>query len=96
MNKYFLAFTAIAGLSLTSCSSDDDSLELSPCDNCFVEFEVPDSYVFTRNGVSTVSFDGQTTRIKMGQELLSNFNIPTNTLEDLNGMFAHVEGDIDF
>ena len=96
MNKYFLAFTAIAGLTFTACSSDDDSLELSPCDNCFVEFEVPDSYVFTRNGVSTVSFDGQTTRIKMGQELLSNFNIPTNTLDDLSGMFAHVEGDIDF
>lgn len=96
MNKYFLAFTAIAGLTFTSCSSDDDSLELSPCDNCTIEFEVPDSYTFTRDGSSTVSFDGQTTRIKMGQELLSNFNVPTNSVDDLNGMFAHVEGDSDF
>jgi len=96
MNKYFLTFTAIAGLTFTSCSSDDDSLELSPCDNCTIEFEVPDSYAFTRDGSSTVSFDGQTTRIKMGQELLSNFNVPTNSVDDLNGMFAHVEGDSDF
>ncbi|MDF4221704.1 DUF4856 domain-containing protein [Maribacter sp. M208] len=96
MNKYFLAITAVVGLTFASCSSDDDGLELSPCDNCFVEFDVPDSYEFTRNGVSTVNFGGQTTRIKMGQELLSNFNIPTNTVEDLNGMFAHVEGEIDF
>ncbi|MEP2240059.1 MAG: DUF4856 domain-containing protein, partial [Maribacter sp.] len=85
MNKFFLAITAVAGLAFTSCSSDDDSLELSPCDNCFVDFEVPDSYVFTRNGASTVSFDGQTTRIKMGQELLSNFNIQTKTFDELNG-----------
>ncbi|MEP2278455.1 DUF4856 domain-containing protein [Maribacter sp.] len=96
MNKFFLAITAVAGLAFTSCSSDDDSLELSPCDNCFVDFEVPDSYVFTRNGASTVSFDGQTTRIKMGQELLSNFNIQTKTFDELNGMFAHIEGEVDF
>ncbi|MDF4202394.1 DUF4856 domain-containing protein [Maribacter sp. SA7] len=96
MNKFFLAIIAVAGLAFTSCSSEDDSLELSPCDNCFVDFEVPDSYVFTRNGASTVSFDGQTTRIKMGQELLSNFNIQTKTFDELNGMFAHIEGEVDF
>ena len=96
MNKYFLALTAVAGLTFTSCSSDDDSLELSPCDSCEVDFDVPESYVFTRSEASTVSFGGQTTRIKMGQELLSNFNTPTNTIDDLNGMFAHVEGNIDF
>lgn len=96
MNKYLLALTAVAGLAITSCSSEDDNLELSPCDNCTIDFEVPDSYTFTRDGSSTVSFDGQTTRIKMGQELLSNFNVPTNTVDDLNGMFAHVEGDSDF
>lgn len=96
MNKYFLALTAVASLTFTSCSSDDDSLDLSPCDSCEVEFNVPDSYVFTRSEASTVSFGGQTTRIKMGQELLSNFNTPTNTIDDLDGMFAHIEGDIDF
>ncbi len=96
MNKYLLALTAVAGLAITSCSSEDDNLDLSPCDNCTIDFEVPDSYTFTREGSSTVSFDGQTTRIKMGQELLSNFNVPTNTVDDLNGMFAHVEGDSNF
>ncbi|WP_396635155.1 DUF4856 domain-containing protein [Maribacter sp. R86514] len=96
MNKYLLALTAVAGLAITSCSSEDDNLDLSPCDNCTIDFEVPDSYTFTRDGSSTVSFDGQTTRIKMGQELLSNFNVPTNTVDDLNGMFAHVEGDSNF
>ena len=66
------------------------------CTPCETGIENPTNYVFTRNGENTVSFDGQTTRIKMGQELLGTFNDPSNTLDVLNGMFAHVEGEMDF
>jgi hypothetical protein len=66
------------------------------CTPCETGIETPATYVFTRNGENTVSFDGQTTRIKMGQELLGAFNVPTNTIDVLTGMFAHVEGELDF
>ena len=114
MKSYFIALTAVTGLLVASCSSEDDGLELSTCGDgimngneigvdcggtcepCESTFEVPDTYVFTREGASTVSFNGQTTRLKMGQELLANFNTPTNTLDELTGMFAHIEGELDF
>ncbi|WP_405410025.1 DUF4856 domain-containing protein [Maribacter sp. Asnod1-A12] len=96
MNKYLLAFTAISGLIFTSCSSDDDSLELSTCDSCEVDFEVPEAYVFTRSEASTVSFDGQTTRLKMGDEILSAFTDITSTSDDILSMYAHEEGADDF
>lgn len=66
------------------------------CEPCENGIDTPDSYTFTRDDANTVSFGGQTTRLKMGQELLADFNTPTNTIDDLVGMFAHVEGDIDF
>ena len=75
----------------TACSSDDDNTDFegSTINN-------PATYSFERNGESTISYDGQTTRIKMGQELLGEFNDNTNTFDKLNAMFAHVEGALDF
>jgi len=47
------------------------------------EIEVPATYEFERNGESTVSFSGQTTRIKMSDELFSAMLDFDNTTEEL-------------
>ena len=91
MKKLIFAFTVFAGLVLTSCESDDNT-----DDEIIETIENPANYSFERNGSSTVDFNGQTTRIKMGQELLSVFNDPTNTADKLNAMFDHMEGEADF
>jgi len=47
------------------------------------DIEVPATYEFERNGESTVAFSGQTTRIKMGDELFSAMLDFDNSTEEL-------------
>ena len=68
----------------------------SNCGPCETGVENPDSYSFERNGESTVSFSGQTTRLLMGDEILGAFSDVTATVEQIQAMFAHQEGEIDF
>lgn len=89
MTKSILGLLVIAGL-FSSCSNDDDNNPTLP------QLETPESYSFERNGESSVSFDGQTTRILMAEELLSGLTDNTKTEAQLDGMFAHVEGVNDF
>ncbi len=90
MKKTLLTLSAISSLLFVSCSSDDnDGGEEILIDN-------PASYTFERNGSSTVSYSGQTTRILMGEEFLDALTETSNTEADLDGMFAHVEGESDF
>ena len=85
MKKLFFSAMIFGGLSLVSCSSDD---EVTTPDNN--EIEVPANYTFERNNNSTVSFSGQTTRLQMSKELLSNFNDFDNASEELLlNMFAN-------
>ena len=90
MKKMTLSLFAIASL-LISCSSDDDGPDL-----IITELEAPATYTFARNGETTVSYSGQTTRILMGQEFVSALKDPSKTEAQLDGMFAHVEGNADF
>lgn len=73
-----LLFSAIlGGLTLASCSSDDSpSIDGG-------EMEIPATYTFERNNVSTVDFNGQTTRLEMTAEILANFNDFDNASEEL-------------
>ncbi|OIQ19289.1 MAG: DUF4856 domain-containing protein [Flavobacterium sp. MedPE-SWcel] len=80
----------IAASALTSCSSDDDNTVTGPT------VVAPATYEFVREGNSTVSFGGQTTRIQMAEELVSAMKDNTNTQAQLEAMFAHVEGENDF
>lgn len=66
------------------------------CAPCETAIEVPASYVFERGGESTVSFDGQTTRLLMGNEILDAFKVETNSNEKIQAMYAHQEGAMDF
>ena len=91
MKKIALSLFVIGSI-LTSCSSDDDNNTEGTENNVVV----PATYEFTREGNSTVSFGGQTTRIQMSEELISALKDNTQTEPILDGMFAHVEGEADF
>jgi len=90
MSKY-LSLLFFSSVLFISCSSDDDT---PPVED---SVEVPLTYSFERDGVSTVSFSGQTTRILMAGELVSAMrNFDTATETSLQNMFAHEEGAQDF
>ncbi|MEM7484663.1 MAG: DUF4856 domain-containing protein [Bacteroidota bacterium] len=91
LKRFF--FFSFAGLFLLSCSEDDDSDDTSPDE---ITIENPATYTFTRNGESTVSFGGQTTRIQMGEELNDKLLDETATEAVLDAMFAHEEGENNF
>ncbi|TXE10596.1 DUF4856 domain-containing protein [Gelidibacter salicanalis] len=89
MRKILLGL-AITSTLLTSCSSDDE------VNNPTITVEAPATYKFTRDGNSTVDFNGQTTRIKMAMELRSALKDNTKSAAELQALFSHREGDIDF
>ncbi len=91
MKKLTLSLLAVAGL-FASCSSDDDNNNNDGGDNVVA----PATYSFTRDGNSTVSFSGQTTRIAMAEEIASGMSDNTKTEAQLDGMFAHIEDNNDF
>jgi hypothetical protein len=64
-----LLFSALLGaIALASCTSDDGPTPEGE------KFDIPNNYTFERNNGSTISYDGQTTRLQMSAELLSTFN----------------------
>ena len=65
-----------------SCDSDDDNDNQGS--NTIV---APSSYEFTRDGASTVSFGGQTTRLTQAEELYSALNFNESTASGLDLMF---------
>ncbi len=65
-----------------SCDSDDDNDNQG--NNTIV---APSSYEFTRDGASTVSFGGQTTRLTQAEELYSALNSNESTASGLDLMF---------
>lgn len=91
MKKIALGLAALATLALTSCSNDDDNNQVFTNN-----VTAPDTYTFERDGNSTVSFGGQTTRIQMAQEIVSGMVDPSNTEAILDNMFAHVQDANDF
>ena len=66
-----------ASLLIISCSDDDN------------EVIVPASYSFERDGSSTVSFSGQTARIQMAEELISELKNPNQSSDVLLSMFRN-------
>ncbi|MGB3608433.1 MAG: DUF4856 domain-containing protein [Psychroserpens sp.] len=92
MKKIALSLLVVSAL-FVSCSSDDDSNGNGTSDP---EVIAPATYDFQRNGVSTVNYSGQTTRIEMGDLFVAALNDPFRTEAQLDGMFDHVEGNPDF
>ncbi len=86
-----LKMICISGVAvLGACSSDDDTPT--------VQIQEPATYVFERNGESSVSFGGQTTRIAMSEEIIDALkdNMLVDAEATLDAMYAHVENADDF
>lgn len=87
MNKYFALTTlALATVFITSCEDD----ETTPNPEFPAEVVAPIDYTFTRDGASTVSFSGQTTRIQMSEEIIDAMkDSDAATEQSLLDMFAN-------
>lgn len=75
MKSINLLLPALLAIALVSCDVTDS-------DNT-TDIETPESYEFSRNGESTVSFSGQTTRIQMAMELNDAMTDFDNSTEEL-------------
>ncbi|WP_422358982.1 DUF4856 domain-containing protein [Reichenbachiella sp.] len=74
------------GATLMSCSDDETTPSI----------DTPDTYTFTRDGASTISYSGQSTRIAMSQEFGTALKAGVNTKDELLAMYGHEEGNDDF
>ncbi len=63
-------------------------------DPCTVN--APADYSFTVDGLSTVTYSGQTQRLQMAGELGSALSDPSTTEAAVNAMFNHQSGDNNF
>ena len=81
MKKIALSLCVIGTL-FTSCDSDDDNSNAPVV-------EAPATYQFQRNGNTSVSYGGQTTRIEMGDEFVVALKDNTKTEAALDGMFTN-------
>jgi hypothetical protein len=89
MKKIILSLAFVSTV-LFSCSNDDDN------DINIIPTVAPATYAFERDGATTVSYGGQTTRILMGDEFIGVLKTTTETVATINGKFAHSEGGADF
>ncbi|PHS10375.1 MAG: DUF4856 domain-containing protein [Kordia sp.] len=99
MKKVILSFLALSTIAITSCSDDDNviipvvSTHAKTVSDINLDGVIaPVSYTFDRSGNSSVSFGGQTTRIKMAKELSSALKVSTNTEVQLDNMYADGTG----
>jgi hypothetical protein len=84
--KKALFAAVIGGMIFTSCSSDDEPVIIEN-----ETIDVPENYTFERDGSSTVSYDGQTTRLVMAKELASSFkDFGIATEESLSNMYSNL------
>ena len=82
MKNSLLSLLAIVCF-FSSCSNDDDSPAPNP------DVVAPATYSFLRDGSTSVSYGGQTTRIVMGEEFISALKDPSKTETQLDGMFTN-------
>ena len=59
MQRFFLYFLVFFGLLFSSCDDDNDNPDINNSIN------IPSTFSFERNGVSTVDYSGQTARLDM-------------------------------
>lgn len=83
-NSYLTLFSLLSLILLAVSCSEDGPI---PSEN--TDIVAPESYSFSRDGSSTISFSGQTTRISMASELISAMSNFENTSEHLLELFAN-------
>ncbi len=70
-------------ISMTACTRNNDD------DDMMVAVSTPETYSFSRDGNSTVSFSGQTTRIQMANEIINRMKDFSATETTLHNMFSN-------
>ena len=85
MSIKLLNIIALSGLFFVACTNDDGN-------NNSNNMDAPETYKFERNGLTTVSFSGQTCRLTMAGEIYDAFKDTSKTVEDINNMFANGTG----
>ncbi len=80
----FLQNILFASLIIGLASCGDEEMQSS-------NVTAPSEYQFDRNGASSVSFSGQTTRILMAEELVSALSDFSQSTETLNEMYANMD-----
>lgn len=89
MKKVILSLS-VCSILLFSCKNDSEN------DIDLPVTEAPTSYAFVRNGATSVNYSGQSTRIAMGNLFVSALKDETKTESQLDAMFDHQEGSVDF
>ena len=89
MKKVILSLS-LCSILLFSCNNNSEN------DIDLTVTEAPTSYTFDRNGATSVSYSGQSARIAMGNIFVSALKDETKTESQLDAMFDHQEGSIDF
>ena len=85
--KNYLLLLPLALISFTFTSCDDDNN-----DPVVPALQAPETYSFERNGESTVSYSGQTTRLEQADELYAALNSEGSTATGLDLMFNGSDG----
>ena len=75
--------SVFAALTFVSCNDDNDPI---------VVVDPPSTYDFQRNGATSVSYSGQTTRILMSEEIIDAMKDPSFTEAQIDAMYDHVQG----
>ena len=70
-------------IGMTACTRNNDD------DDMMVAVSTPETYSFSRDGNSTVSFSGQTTRIQMANEIINHMKDFSATETTLLNMFSN-------
>jgi len=93
-NSKLLSFLVIGlGFTVISCSKDDDSNDQKQKTEDLTTLKGDaNEYSFSRKNKSTVSFSGQTTRLKQASEIGSAMKVTSNTAEKLSEMFKSAKG----
>jgi len=105
MNLKILLYGTLIML-LTKCSKTETITEIVEVEKIVTEiitqietvtvtntvYVLPEEYSFTRDGVSTVFYSGQTARLGMATELKSAMNNTSYTQEQINNMIKGLKG----
>ena len=88
LSQFWIAVVGSIAVLISSCSGDSDPVEPIP-----MEVVAPDTYAWNdANGANTVSFGGQTTRLKQAAEICSKMGSDDATFAELDEMFNLGEG----
>jgi len=87
MKNYLILLPFILiSFTFTSCDDDDNNEVVIPT------IQAPETYSFERNGESTISYSGQTTRLEQADELYAALNSSESTESGLDLMFNGSDG----